>query len=107
MLHAPIGGVLPVFEEIDLQVEVGVVQWRVVEVAKAMTIAVLVAEADLARLLRRRHPLEQERVIARFGPEDEAQIQRLQMADVRTIGGQAIFHDDQLQMGMLATHIAQ
>ncbi len=106
-MRRAVGGLLPVLEEIDLQVEVGVVQRHAVEVAKAVANAARVGERHLGGALTVRHPVEQEGVVARLGAEDEAQIQPLQMADVRTIGGQRVFDDDQLEMGVLAVQRAQ
>jgi len=41
-------------------------------------------------------------VIVRLGAEDEAQIEFLQLADVRGLGGEAVFDGDQLLMRMRA-----
>jgi hypothetical protein len=46
-------------------------------------------------------------MVALLGAEDEFEIKRLQVADVRSVGGQAVFDDDQLQVRMRAAQIAQ
>jgi len=46
-------------------------------------------------------------VIVLLGAEDEAQIECLQLADVRGIGGEAVFDDDRLQMRMRAAQVRQ
>ena len=89
--HGAVGGVLPVLQEIDLEREVGVVERRAVKVAEAVANTRIVSQGDLSGLRSRLDPVEQEGVVALLGTEDELEIQRLQMPDVRGIGGQGVF----------------
>ena len=99
-----VGSVLPDLEDVHLEVEVGVVERRAVQITEAVAKALLIGEGGLGRLWRRRHPVEQKRMVALLGAEDELEIQRLQMADVRGVGGECVFDDDQLQVRMRAAH---
>jgi hypothetical protein len=87
--------------------EVGLVQRCAVQIAETVTYPLGVGELNLARLGRGRHSIEQVGVIARLGAEDEAQIELLQLADVRGIGGKGVFDDAQLQMRMRAAQVRQ
>lgn len=55
---AAVGGVLPVLEDVHLEVEVGVVQRHAVEVTEAVAESVLLAEARLGGVRAGRHPVD-------------------------------------------------
>ena len=54
-----------------------------------------------AGVLRRRHLLEQKGMIAFFDPEDIVQSVVVQRLDVRSIGTQAVFGDDALEVRVI------
>lgn len=81
----------------------GDLRWRTVEMVTAVAVDMLVADVHIGGLFTGRCPVDQGDVIALLGVEDEPQIQRLQVADVRSVGRQTVFYDDQLQVRVRAT----
>jgi hypothetical protein len=105
--HLAVGLGLPVLQEVDLQIEVGVVEGGAVEVAEPMVDTALIGHLVGRRGRGLGHPLEQELVVVRLGTQDETQVQGLQLADVGGVGGEPILDHDQLQVGMLAAQVFQ
>ena len=103
---------LPVLEEVHLQVEVRVIERHTIEIAKAVPHLFRIGALDMAHRLGAHplgglHPLEQRLVVRALRAQEEAQLQLFQLLDMGTIRGQRILHHHQLQMRMLAAHIAQ
>ena len=95
----------PVLDKIDPQVRVRGIKRYVIDKAKAMhksrSAIVSLIRGHAPGMLRHPHLLEQKGMIAFFDPEDIVQSVMLQRLDVRSIGTEAVFSDDELQVGMI------
>jgi hypothetical protein len=99
----PVLAHLPVLEEIDPHGRIRLIQWHVIDQAKAMDhpggAVVSCSIRDPSGLLRSLHLLEQLGMIAFFDPEEIAKIVGLEGLEMRGMGTQTVFGDDELQVG--------
>src|SRR4029453_12383962 len=93
---------LPVIDEIDPYVYVRGIEGHIIDKPKAMdnsgSAVVSFIRGHVPSMLRHLYLLEQKGVIAFFDPKDIMQIVMLQCLDVRRIGTQAVFSDDELEV---------
>src|SRR4030095_6707436 len=86
----------------DPDVDVRGIEGHIIDKPRAMdtpssaVVSFIIGQAP--RMLRRLYLLEQKGMIAFFDPKDIAQIVMLQRLDVRRIGTQAVFGDDELEV---------
>ena len=85
------------------------IEGHVIDKAKAMDqpcgAVVSFIIGDAPGVLRRLHLLEQKGMIAFFDPKDIVQIVVVQGLDVRGIGTQTVFGDDELEVGMILAQL--
>src|SRR5918992_831179 len=102
---------LPALQKVDPHIGVGLIERQVTGKAKAMAqttlgiIAIIIAY--LARLLSRRHLREPIPMIAFFDPQNVMAIVIDQRANVRGIGTQAVFSDDELEMRVILAQFGE
>src|SRR5215475_1732237 len=96
---------LPVFDEIDPHVHVRGIEWHIIDKPKAMahpcSAVVSLIKSHAPSLLGRLHLLEQKAMIAFFDAEDIVQRMLTQGLEVRSIGTQAVFGDDELEVRVI------
>src|SRR5262245_31539416 len=98
---------LPVLDEIDPYVQVRGIEWHIIDKPKAMdhpgsaVVSLIIGHAP--GVLRRLYLLEQKGMIAFFDSEDIVQSVVVQGLDVRSIGTQAVFGDDKLEVGVIVS----
>ena len=96
---AGLGVVLFVEQQINFQIQMGLIERGLVEKPESMrdilVFGIFPTEGGRGPLLERlRHIVEQQRVIARFGSQDEMHVVLLQIADVGAIGTKAVLDHD-------------
>ena len=101
---------LPVFQKIDQQVRAGLIEGNLVEKAEIMNffrfIRVRVFELrHFVLFLRQIDLLEEILVVTGLGAQNKAQIKALEVLYVRGVAAQAIFHHNDLEMGMLPAEL--
>jgi hypothetical protein len=94
----------PVLDEIDPHLHVRGIERHIIDKPKAMhetrSAVVSLIIGHTAGVRRCLHLLEQKGMIAFFDPKDRVQSVGVQGLDVRSIGTQAIFGDDELEVGV-------
>ena len=98
---------LPGLDEMDLPVRIRLIERHVIDQAKAMdnpggaVMSFIIGDAP--SLLRCLHLLEQIGLVAFFDPQNGVKIVVLQDLKMRSIGTQAVFADDDLEVGVILT----
>ena len=100
---------LPVFNEIDPHVRMRLIERHVIDKAKAMDnpcgAVVSLIIGDTSGVLRRLHLTEQKGMIAFFDTKNIVKTMRLQSLDVRGIGTQTVFGDNELEVGVVLAQL--
>ena len=108
----PIAIGFPVFEDVDQEVLIGLVEWNIVHIPKEMVNPWILLILDfvhggLAVVDRFGDAAEEKGVIALFDSEDKMAVVLLEIPDVWSVGAQAILDDDHLEMRMIYSEFAQ
>src|SRR5215475_10386617 len=97
----------PALQKVDPEVGIGCIEWYVTHKTKVLvhtSLRVLsIIRGDTSGLLRCRHLLEQEGMVTFFDTQNVMQVVLLEHLDMRGIGTEAIFGDDQFEMGVVLT----
>src|SRR5712691_3979492 len=100
---------LPILDEIDPHVGVRGIERHVVHKAEAMahpcSTVVSLIRGHAPGVLRRLHLLKQKGMIAFFDPEDKVQSVVTQGLEVRSIGTQAVFSDNEFEMRVILAEL--
>jgi hypothetical protein len=107
--HFPWASYLPVLQKIHPQVRVRLVGRHVPHPGRLAGDAAFPANElwGASSAAGGLHLLKQERMVPRLNAENEVHVVLDQVANVRTVAGQPIFHDDQFQPGMLPADLRQ
>jgi hypothetical protein len=98
---------LPVLDEMDLHVRIRLIERHVIDKAKAMdnpggaVMSFIIGDAP--SLLRCLHLLDQKGMVAFFDTQNVVKIVVVQDLNMRSIGTQAVFGDDELEVGVILT----
>src|SRR3984893_9426930 len=100
----------PVLDDIDPYVRLRSIEWHVIDKAKAMyetrSPLVPLRRGDAASLCGGLDLLEQIGMIPFFDPQDIAEVVVVQSHDMWSIGTEAVFSNDELEVGMILPQFA-